>query len=380
MGYTVLHSEKGTSGSGGIGNHIDRTEGMEHSFEHSDKERTHLNINYNLPDDKHNMTLPNAINFRIEQGYNGNRKIRTDAVKFNTHILSGSHEDMKAIFKDKQKSDAWIKDNYEFMKKEFGEKNIVRFSVHLDEKTPHIHAVTVPLTADGRLSSKEVLGNKTTLTKRQDRYAEAMAKYGLERGKRGSGVKHEDAKEYYARVNEANKGKNVDEHIVKNKVLGLEVNVNKDKTIESLKDALVSEKALTIQLKGKVEGMEESNKRLRRERENYKNKYIGVVQDRDIYKTEYDKYIKSKKSEISRKVNSEIRWGKDLHKMNSEQKRQFLNTAIIKSTDKEIPKSTKAEIYNDKKWIYQFGDEFDKKAKQLEDREKGKGYGGGYGR
>lgn len=32
--------------------------------------------------------------------------------------------------------------------------------LHLDEKTPHIHYVVVPITKDKRLSAKELCGNR----------------------------------------------------------------------------------------------------------------------------------------------------------------------------------------------------------------------------
>ena len=38
MSYAVYHSEKGSISSGGIGNHIDRTPGAEHTYEHADPE------------------------------------------------------------------------------------------------------------------------------------------------------------------------------------------------------------------------------------------------------------------------------------------------------------------------------------------------------
>ena len=37
--------------------------------------------------------------------------------------------------------------------------------VHMDEKTPHLHLCFVPLTADGRLSAKEIIGNRKNLVK-----------------------------------------------------------------------------------------------------------------------------------------------------------------------------------------------------------------------
>ena len=59
--------------------------------------------------------------------------------------------------------------------------------VHMDEKTPHMHLCFVPLTADKRLSAKEIVGNKKKLTQWQDRFWEHMVKKypDLERGEIG---------------------------------------------------------------------------------------------------------------------------------------------------------------------------------------------------
>ena len=54
----------------------------------------------------------------------------------------------------------------------------------MDEKTPHMHLSFVPLTEDGRLCAKEIVGNKKKLTQWQDRFWEHMVKKypDLERG------------------------------------------------------------------------------------------------------------------------------------------------------------------------------------------------------
>ena len=205
MGYAVYHVEKGKGGSGGIGNHIDRVKGMEHTYPHANPELRNENIIVALHNQYHEKKLSDAIAERIKEGYNGKRKIRDNAVKFCTHILTGSHEEMKDIFADEKTAKAWINENAKFLADEFGSKNIVRFVVHLDEKTPHIHAVTVPLTEDGRLSAKELIGNRKAMQERQDRYAERMKPFELQRGIRSTGIRHEGAKEYYARMERAGK-------------------------------------------------------------------------------------------------------------------------------------------------------------------------------
>lgn len=202
MGFAVYHTEKGKISSGGIGNHIDRKVGAEHSYRHADPQRIHLNQIYHV-NEYCKMPLHKAIEGRIKEGYKAKKGIRSDAVKYQTHVLTGTHEDMLRIFSNQETAEAWINANYAFMVREFGQDNIVRFVLHRDERTPHVHVVTVPLTADGRLSAKEVMGNRKDMQERQDRYADAMKVFGLDRGIRNTGIKHESAKEYYARMEES---------------------------------------------------------------------------------------------------------------------------------------------------------------------------------
>ena len=58
----------------------------------------------------------------------------------------------------------------------------------MDEKTPHMHLTFVPLTADKRLSAKEIIGNKKKLTWWQDEFWRHMVKRypDLERGESAS--------------------------------------------------------------------------------------------------------------------------------------------------------------------------------------------------
>lgn len=211
MGFAVYHLQKGSAPAGSIGHHIDRTEGKENCYKHADPNRKHLNQEFakNWKD----VPLQEAINKNIENNYKGKKEIRKDAVKYITHILTGTHEDMKRIFSDKQLKHEWIKANAEFIKANFGAKNIVRFTLHLDEKTPHIHCVTTAITEDGRLSAKELVGNNKKLEELQTDYALRMEAFGLKRGLK-SNVKHIDTKEFYKMVQNA-----VPKGYVKNKHL-----------------------------------------------------------------------------------------------------------------------------------------------------------------
>ena len=237
MSYAVYHLEKGNTSSGGIGNHIDRKIGAEYTYKHADPNLKDLNQSFNL-NRYCSMPLNEAIKARIEDGYSSSSKIRKDAVKYTTHILTGSHEKMKALEKNPEKFRDWVVENKKFLEQEYGKENIVRFVLHRDEKTPHLHAVTVNLTKDGRLSAKEIIGNRKAMQNRQDRYAQAMQSFGLERVLKNTGIKHEDAKDYYARMKQANDIGNGSEIKAEKNLLG----VYKEESIQNLQSALKSQK------------------------------------------------------------------------------------------------------------------------------------------
>ncbi len=76
----------------------------------------------------------------------------------------------------------------EFMKSKHDPDTYISAVVHVDEKTPHMHLCFVPITPDGRLSAKEIIGNKKRLTKWQDEFWSYMVKKypDFERGESAS--------------------------------------------------------------------------------------------------------------------------------------------------------------------------------------------------
>jgi hypothetical protein len=107
-------------------------------------------------------------------------------------VLSASHEyfsDGKGGF-DMEKTAAWVNASRDFLVDEFGE-DLVHFSLHLDEKTPHIHAKVVPTydKTTKRGTTRQVSHHKHKAFKGKhsysnllDRYAYYMKPLGIERG------------------------------------------------------------------------------------------------------------------------------------------------------------------------------------------------------
>lgn len=134
--------------------------------------------------------------------FGGNRE-RMREMAFGSQELN-EYEETNGHLIRQPEIERWAKDIYGFVCREFGEENVASFIVHLDETGPHAHCVFVPLTADGRLSSKEVLGGKNKNDARQHmrdlhtRLAEVNRKYGLDRGDdiQITGARHRSTAEY----------------------------------------------------------------------------------------------------------------------------------------------------------------------------------------
>ena len=72
--------------------------------------------------------------------------------------MTGTHEQMMK-FQHEGKLDQWIKANLSWLKDTFGEENHVSCVLHMDEKTPHLHATIIPIVTTER-KRKEREGDK----------------------------------------------------------------------------------------------------------------------------------------------------------------------------------------------------------------------------
>lgn len=212
MSYAVLHIIKANSSLNSIAKHIERTAHPENA----DPARTHLN-RYNLVEYPDGITgLAAAVEHRIANA-GITRKISDRQVRCLNLVMTSDNEGMQKII-DSGKLDEWIDDNIGWARDTFGGDNVVGAALHMDERTPHLHIAVVPIvTAERKKKAREATAKKRYRTKAanrprlcaddimergkmsryQDIYAEAMAKYGLERGIRGSEARHIGQHEYY---------------------------------------------------------------------------------------------------------------------------------------------------------------------------------------
>lgn len=212
MGYISIQINKAKgSADTGASDHIERKT----TPKNADPTRTYLNRELvRFPDGVADRT--EAISHRIRTA-GIKRKITPNQVRAIRIVLSGTHEDMERV-QDEGRLNEWCDDNLQWLHRTFGKENTVSAVLHMDEHTPHIHATVVPIvTSERRKARKKQTDGKLTYRKKanavrlcaddlltrerlvayHDSYAAVMAKYGLQRGIRGSEARHSTTAQYY---------------------------------------------------------------------------------------------------------------------------------------------------------------------------------------
>lgn len=128
----------------------------EFSNENIDKTKTHLN--YNLCNDHSDLKEIDFINKRVDESKHMNR---SDIVKMCSVCLT-----LPADFDGDQR--LFFKNSYDFLKNRYGENNVISSYVHLDEKTPHMHFLFVPVDRDNKLCCKNIITRQDLKTLHTD--------------------------------------------------------------------------------------------------------------------------------------------------------------------------------------------------------------------
>ena len=150
-----------------------------------DKTRSHEN--YDLVNDEP-IDYNERVKEIIESQKVGTRKTRKDAVLVNELLVTSDRYFFERLDPDEQKR--FFEESYKLFADRYGKQNIAYATVHMDEKTPHMHLGVVPM-RDGKLQGKNVF-NRQELLWLQDKFPEHMQKLGfdLQRGEKGSDREH----------------------------------------------------------------------------------------------------------------------------------------------------------------------------------------------
>lgn len=232
--YAILRVQKCKGAEiGAMQYHNDREPGK-HTNPDIDQSRTRLNREM-CP----HADYEGEIQERIDAGYRGTRRVRKDAVRLVEGIVTASPEFFEEASAE-EVSD-FFEDALGFCREEFGDANLVHFTVHMDEETPHAHFGFVPL-RDGKLSWKGFFPDKAALAAMQDRfYGRVGALYGLSRGEKR--IDGEPARRH----------KSVAEYKAESRRVQAELD-EKAERLEAAREELASTRAQLAECRSQVEG------------------------------------------------------------------------------------------------------------------------------
>ena len=166
--YAICRIEKRKIGSvTRLNNHHERLKEKYKSNEDIDPERTHLNYHLVQPEGKYREKILERIE---EVG----AKRRKDSVVMQDVLITASPDWIDA--KSYEEQVEYFDHAFDFIANRYGTDNILSAVVHMDEAHPHMHLVFVPITPEGKLSSKTMMGGPKGMEKLQDDFHEHMVR------------------------------------------------------------------------------------------------------------------------------------------------------------------------------------------------------------
>lgn len=203
----VCHMKKyKASDCGGIQVEDNRdSEAINEKNNNLDLSKTHLNKHYTYNTENGELEEQKRASFldivrwhkwRINmlREAQGLSKLRKDAVVCCSFIVGADPEFMNSLSYEEQL--AYFECAVEFFQERYG-RNVMEYSIHFDEATPHMHLRLLPEAEIGSLSAKTMF-NKTALQELQRELPKYLNEHGfdVEAGKEKSGKKHLNEQEY----------------------------------------------------------------------------------------------------------------------------------------------------------------------------------------
>ena len=166
--HAILRFAKHKAGpAGALEAHHERTKEQYASNPDIDTSRSRDNFHIIRPEQKYRREIDSRIKA-------AGCRTRKDSTMFVDTLITASPEFFTS--RSKKEIQAYFTEAVAFMEQKVGRGNIFSAVVQMDEKTPHLHLCFTPITEDGRLSAKEILGNRAQLSKWQDEFHAHMKK------------------------------------------------------------------------------------------------------------------------------------------------------------------------------------------------------------
>lgn len=332
MSYAIMRMEKRNAGN--IVGMFKHNERKNENYSNEDINRELSSQNYQLIECD---SYKEKINQEIKERYKVNKSIRKDAVLCVETVFTSDKEFFDKLTPKQER--LYFEKSVEFLKEQFGEKNIIFATVHKDETTPHLHAGFIPMTDDGRLSYKNFVNSKYDLIKLQDKYFEKMVEFfpELERGQNSKETKARHLANQEYKIQQKEKAMELQLEQINKNAMELE---EKKKKLEAKKERLKTEDEKLYDIEKIMECVKENK--------GFFNGKVTVTMEKHLYQSllryardgekYFDKYLEMKKSEeIYKKavadINREKDWKiKELSRENEKlsKKKKELETKLIK--------------------------------------------------
>jgi hypothetical protein len=275
-----------------------------------------LTKEYKKEQEERMKTERNDRKKRYHEMLNSSKNVVADEL-----IMTASHNFFKDMSREQIKE--WADTCMEFVYNDLGYKKeqILHATVHLDELTPHIHCVVIPLvkkydkrtnTERYTISKKQYIKDKIQLSQLQDLYHKRLTEkgYDLERGIKGSDNQHIKIKEYKKMTKKLNQELNVRNDRIDKAMADFEekmkttkqtfivdkdfVKVKKD-TFDSMNN-VISESKKVMELQPKLQT-------IFNEVDSYANSYKSLEKENKKYEKEISS-LKSKNNSLERENKS----------------------------------------------------------------------------
>ncbi|MFA2812073.1 MobV family relaxase [Bacillus mycoides] len=249
------------------------------------QERTEQN--YDLIHGKENVDYKKLIQDRIREGVVSDRAIRKDAVVCCSFMISTSSDYMNSLSQVEQRQ--FFEESVCFLKARYGEENFVYASVHVDEKTPHMHVGMVPVNEKQKLSAYSFFKNKSELHDLQDKIYEHVKEKGfdIERGV-SSDRKHLSTQRFKAVTLEQEIEKlEQEKKEIDSRLHDLKLSLDKAKSVDEIsvkeKGGFIRSKTVEINAEDfeSIKVLAKSSEVLRDENRHLKNERIKIEREKD---------------------------------------------------------------------------------------------------
>lgn len=267
-------------GKGSIGGAIRHLDNHKESAEISKPELSHLNRSL-TKQDFHKPTFKECKTIALDFKEKHNKAVdewNKTHLKPKRHLKENTNQFFEAVYSYSPEANGtfnykeWVKQTVEFADKEYSKKGckLIRAELHMDEETPHIHIIFAAFDNEKQnCTTRNILGNRADLCLLQDRYADKMKQFNLERG-------YSRYREYQALLKRAeNEGLSVKEYSEK-----YDIEIPKKRNHKSIRQWKAEQNAMGMTLERRNKELADRYQRLMGLIDEMENGY--VIPDRYI--------------------------------------------------------------------------------------------------